>query len=698
MKVNKLLMIFTLFLFTSVSLAENLDVKKMVLTNNITPANKRLYKAPVIKDWQDVSANLKATTHGTQSSSGTFRVARSTANSYVAMVDSSRNGYGWLSDKIRSIDFNIDEGYVLVGFRKYEISDPRTGILGALDINVSEGLMSGEITSYGFLNAGLLPNTIGARYPGAIALDLPFIHFNQYISGDANETPAISSPYLVTDYYGGYGAIDWSEEFKMDEGYQHHDSPTGNRLWNGPVNIVKDANGTYHYLGVYSNWFLSSEGLPTDYVALIATSDDPTDQWTIDTSPTVFDVTQFTMLNPTVSMNSSGYGVMAFSGNTIPLDSLFYDQLKITYMITEDYGKTWSAPQIVDFTEMGIPDYVYAADSLILDSISVDSSTGVYDTTYHYYEGPTTVWTNGDMSALVDEDNNIYIGCNLFWGEPFGSHGQYVSAYYSGQWVAIKKAGSTTWEGGHIAYPNGAFEGDEYIEGQFVYFWGSEIDIALDENGELYAAWFDRRRTELQLAEKPRYFVDNGIDYKTDLYTAHSKDGGKTWGTIVNITDSPDIDEYELSLSKHASSKDGGTVYVAFCTVDPNSELSVPNGDDVYIDRVNRVWVGEASGVVSGIEADDNQMLVNKFQLKQNYPNPFNPTTTIEFVAAANTKAQVDIYNIAGQKVARIFDQRVKKGHTYLVNFDGSNLASGIYFYRLTAGNNVQVKKMTLIK
>ena len=697
MKAKQLLFVLLVLIITVFSYANERPLNKFMLKNNLVPANKSIYRSPVLTHLRNEFTGSKVLNQMATATQAGFKIARSTANSYVVMVDSSRNGYGWLSDKIRSIDFNQDEGYLLIGFRKYEINDPATGILGALDANVNDGLANAEITAYGYLNAALT-NTIGARYPGAIALDLPFVHFNQYISGDANETPALSDPYLVTDYFGGYGSIDWSEPFQMDEGYQHHDSPTGNRLWNGPVNIVKDASGVYHYLGVYTNWYLSSEGLPSDYVALTATADDPTDQWTINTSPTVFDVTKFTMLNPAVAMNASGFGVMAWAGDKVPLDSLFYDQLKITYMTTEDYGVTWSGPETVDVTQMGIPDYVYATDSLILDSITVDSSTGVKDTTYYFYEGPTSVWTNSDMSVVVDDDNNIYIGCNLFWGEPFGSHGQYVAAEYSGQWVAIKKAGSDTWEGGHIAYPNGAFVGDDYIPDQFIYFWGSEIDLALDENGELYAAWFDRRHTDVQLAEKPRYFIDAGTDYKTDIYTAHSKDGGKTWGTIVNITDSPDIDEYELSLSKHASSKDGGTVYVAFCTVDPNSELSVPNGDDVYIDRVNRVWLGEASGVVSGIEQGSAAGVATRFELRQNYPNPFNPTTTIEFVAAANTRAQLNVYSITGQKVAEIFNQRVKKGHTYTVNFDGSKLASGIYFYKLFAGNQVQVRKMALIK
>lgn len=92
------------------------------------------------------------------------------------------------------------------------------------------------------------------------------------------------------------------------------------------------------------------------------------------------------------------------------------------------------------------------------------------------------------------------------------------------------------------------------------------------------------------------------------------------------------------------------------------------------------------------------------FTLRQNYPNPFNPTTTIPFDVPANSRVTMTIYNINGQKVRQPIDQELYNSGSYSVDIDLSNLASGIYIYRLylkaEAGGDdaMQSKKMTLIK
>ncbi|MDR8394153.1 T9SS type A sorting domain-containing protein [Aliifodinibius sp. S!AR15-10] len=84
-------------------------------------------------------------------------------------------------------------------------------------------------------------------------------------------------------------------------------------------------------------------------------------------------------------------------------------------------------------------------------------------------------------------------------------------------------------------------------------------------------------------------------------------------------------------------------------------------------------------------------------EVAQNYPNPFNPTTTIEFGLLQQSHVQLSVYNVAGQKVSTLKDEILPAG-VYEVPFDGRNLASGVYFYRLVTDQRVIVKKMTLIK
>ncbi len=86
-----------------------------------------------------------------------------------------------------------------------------------------------------------------------------------------------------------------------------------------------------------------------------------------------------------------------------------------------------------------------------------------------------------------------------------------------------------------------------------------------------------------------------------------------------------------------------------------------------------------------------------RFRLSQNYPNPFNPTTTIEYNLPARLHVTIRVYDILGREVATLVDATQDAG-SYRVVFDGSTLASGLYFYRLIAGSHVSTHEMMLIK
>lgn len=84
-------------------------------------------------------------------------------------------------------------------------------------------------------------------------------------------------------------------------------------------------------------------------------------------------------------------------------------------------------------------------------------------------------------------------------------------------------------------------------------------------------------------------------------------------------------------------------------------------------------------------------------QLYQNFPNPFNPSTVISYRVAENTNVTLDVFDMSGRHVATLVNDSQTAG-AYEVGFDGSRLSSGIYLYRLAAGNTVQIRKLSLIK
>ncbi|MFW5972524.1 MAG: T9SS type A sorting domain-containing protein [Bacteroidota bacterium] len=83
--------------------------------------------------------------------------------------------------------------------------------------------------------------------------------------------------------------------------------------------------------------------------------------------------------------------------------------------------------------------------------------------------------------------------------------------------------------------------------------------------------------------------------------------------------------------------------------------------------------------------------------LDQNYPNPFNPTTNISFTLAEGSHTTLEVFDLLGQKVATLIDETLPAGQ-HNTAFTPADLPSGIYFYRLRAGQEVRSRTLTLLK
>ncbi|MBK7377705.1 MAG: T9SS type A sorting domain-containing protein [Ignavibacteriales bacterium] len=105
----------------------------------------------------------------------------------------------------------------------------------------------------------------------------------------------------------------------------------------------------------------------------------------------------------------------------------------------------------------------------------------------------------------------------------------------------------------------------------------------------------------------------------------------------------------------------------------------------------------------NGLEANslakegDENLLPVQYEAFQNYPNPFNPVTQIKYSIPERSEVTLKVYNVLGKEVATLVNEEKEPGY-YTVDFDGSNLASGMYIYRITAGSFIETRKMILMK
>lgn len=161
-------------------------------------------------------------------------------------------------------------------------------------------------------------------------------------------------------------------------------------------------------------------------------------------------------------------------------------------------------------------------------------------------------------------------------------------------------------------------------------------------------------------------------------------------------TDGPALEATFNLPNGIAASADGDTLFI-------NDAVSLDG--DCTSTPLNPVVLRMITGInsITGVGEKVRANFPDQFILEQNYPNPFNPTTKISFSIPLNVEThgheslQLIVYDVLGREVATLLNKPMLPG-IYEVEFDGSELPSGIYFYTLTANGKTEIKKMTLLK
>ncbi len=222
--------------------------------------------------------------------------------------------------------------------------------------------------------------------------------------------------------------------------------------------------------------------------------------------------------------------------------------------------------------------------------------------------------------------------------------------------------------------------------------------VKTDSTGQLVVVMWARPQFSGEPGASPVniYTDPHGVEtsfFYYDIVYAYSEDGGVTWHDPEIAYSVPNEENYWPQIAEVETQGDLATVhFISYYDEIPGSNVIGENSVSVGIWKYNTV-----SFNFTPVAVQDNNQTVNKFSLEQNYPNPFNPTTKISYTLAKRSNVELKVYNMLGQEVTTLVNGQQEVG-SHTIDFNASNLASGLYIYKIQADNFTQSKKMMLLK
>ncbi len=168
----------------------------------------------------------------------------------------------------------------------------------------------------------------------------------------------------------------------------------------------------------------------------------------------------------------------------------------------------------------------------------------------------------------------------------------------------------------------------------------------------------------------------------------------------VVFTPSSELTNYQVAAG---SASENSKTFVVFTMSDSSINSGIHTlGTFTGLNNgivMNQVYIadGNGNGVITSNEENENTEIPKEYTLNQNYPNPFNSTSKLKFEIANLGYTKIVIYDVMGRELQTLVNKTLKPGK-YDISIDGSNLSSGVYFYKLTSGSYSATKKMIVLK
>lgn len=521
----------------------------------------------------------------------------------------------------------------------------------------------------------------------------------------------------VARYNGTADSTDWGYSITCDDSGNAY--VTGYSFGIGTsydfLTIKYNSSGVQQWASRYNR-----SGNSSDYSYSIA----------VDGSGNVY-VTGWSYLNPqgtnsdflTVKYNSAG--VLQWSatyngpGNSYDgARSIAIDGAGNVYVTGNSNGQYYSDYATIKYNSAGVQQWVERyngpgnsydnANSIIVDtfgnvyvtgSSGGSSSSGDY-ATIKYNSAGLQQWvarysgagylSDNAISIALDDSGNVFVTGN----EDNGQNKDYATIKYNAEgaekWVAKYNGPGNSSDAAHsIAVDN---SGNVYVTGQSDGI-GTDVDCAtIKYNSAGAEQWVNRYNGSANSTDNA---VDLALDHSGNIYvTGFSSETLTSLDYATIKYNAEGIEQWVIKYNGTANSDDAAM------------SVAVDDLDNVYVTGVSLgIGTGPDYATVKYSQSTGisqiSSIIPEQFSLSQNYPNPFNPNTIINYELRVTSYAKLVVYDIMGREVTTLVNEKQSPG-TYQVEFSAtggeSGLPSGVYFYRLTAGEFTDTKRMMIVK